>query len=194
MRKFIVSEMIELPLIQEKGGRRLDTKGARTCFEQHGEYTNAHGCYVFGIRAARGYKPIYVGKAIEQSLGDEALTQDKILKINNALLKNLRGTLVVAFVIPENKPGPCPQKLIEEIEYVLIQYAYQKNRQIENENGIYLCSWCIAGVMNRGQGRPTAESKKFRQLVGINNQKGKKLQVAMKRKQKTAASKGKKDK
>lgn len=166
-RKFIVSEIIQLPLIQEKCGRHLDETGAKKIFGRHRKFTEAQGCYVFGIRAGKGYKPVYVGKTTLQTLGEEVLSDGTVGKINRALLRNKKGTLVVAFVIPENKPGPNPSKLIDEVESVLIQYAYQKNPEIENENGIYQCAWFIDGVLNCPQGKPRDESRIFRRLVGI---------------------------
>lgn len=179
-RKFIVSELLELPLIQERAGRRLDAKKAKDIFAKHPKYTKAKGCYVFGLRAARGYKPIYVGKTTDQTLGRESLSDGTVRKINMALLKTRKATLVVAFVIPETQPGACPQKAIGEIESVLIQYAYQKNPQIENENGICRCGWYIDGVLNRGQGKPPAHSREFRRLVGIAQQSGAVLHAAVK--------------
>jgi len=182
-RKFIVSETLVLPLIQEKAGRHLDEKKAKALFARHPKFTNAKGCYVFGLRAAKGYKPIYVGKTTGQTLGEEALSDGTVRKINTALLKTRRATLVVAFVVPETRPGSCPQNAIDEIEFLLIQYAYQKNPQIENENGIYRCSWYIDGVLNRGQGKPSAHSREFRRLVGIAPQKGNEPHAAVKAQQ-----------
>ena len=181
-RKFIVSEPLELPLIQEKAGRRLDTKKAKAIFAKHPKFTDAQGCYVFGFRAARGYKPIYVGKTTGQTLGSESLSDGTVRKINTALLKTRRATLVVAFVIPETQPGACPQKAIGEIECVLIQYAYQKNPEIENENGFYRCGWFIDGVLNRNQGHPSLASQSFRKLVGIQS-KMHDPQIALKKRQ-----------
>lgn len=194
MRRFVVSEMIKLPLNIEKGGRCLNVKGAREILAQHGDFTEAYGCYVFGIRAGRGYKPVYVGKATEKFLGKEALDTDKIRKINQALLKNRKGTLVVAFVVPEKKRGAKPTTLIDEIEYVLIQYAYEKNPQIENKYDIFRCGWCIDGVKNHGPGHPSEDSIEFRRLIGITNQKAQTPHAAMKKKQKKACPKGRKGK
>lgn len=194
VRKFIVSELVELPLHQGVGRERwLNKKEAKRLFKKHPKYTDAHGCYVFGIRT-KGFKPVYVGKATEQSLGTEALSDHKVLKINSALRKNRWGRLVVAFVIPEKKSGRPPKNLIEEIEHVLIQYAYAKNPQIENVHGISLCGWFIEGVMNRIKGRPSAEAEEFRQLVGITHHTGQKASVAIKKKRKKACPKGKKGK
>lgn len=166
-RKFTVSEIIDVPYDLANGIKRINKKQARKKMKEFREYTDERGCYVFGIRAGKGCTPIYVGKAAKQALRTEVFSADKLEKFNNALFRYRKGTPVVAFVVPEKKRGVPPASLIDEMEGVLIQRAYAKNRKIENENGIYLCGWFIAGAINRGKGKPTEKSKAFCQLVGI---------------------------
>ena len=166
-RKFVVSDILDLPLANQPGGRQLDESGARKEFQRNKAFTSQCGCYVYGIRAAKGIKPVYVGKAVDQPLMTEALSSDKIRKINNAILKTRKGTPVVAFVVPDKKPGALPRSQINEIEGVLIQYAYAKNSDIENENGIYEPRWYVDGVINSNPGRRSEKAKAFRSMIGI---------------------------
>ena len=166
-RQFVVSDILELPVIKQPGGRQLDEAGALKVFQRNASFTSQPGCYVYGIRAAKGIKPVYVGKTEDQPLKKEALSPDKIGKINKAILKTRKGTPVVAFVVPAKKPGQPPKSLISEIEGVLIQYAYAKNPSIENDNGIFEPQWFIEGVINSKPGRRSKKAREFRSMVGI---------------------------
>lgn len=166
-RKFVVSDILSLPVVRRPGGRHLDEDGARAVFRDNRQYSSKCGCYVYGIRAAKGIKPVYVGKAVEQQLMAEALSPDKICKINKAILKTRRGTPVVAFIVPEKKLGATPTTQISEIEIALLQYAYAKNPDIENENGVYKPRWFIDGVVNSDPGRRSDKAVAFRSMVGI---------------------------
>ena len=166
-RMFTVSEILDLPVIKQRGGRHLNEIAAKKVFKDNSAFTTSRGCYVYGIRAAKGIKPVYVGKAVEQQLMEEALSADKICKINTAILKTRRGTPVVVFVVPDKKPGTVPTVQIGEIESILIQYAFAKNRNIENEKGVYKPRWFIDGVLNSNPGRRSRKAKAFRSMIGI---------------------------
>lgn len=51
------------------------------------ELPDACGCYVFAIRAAKGYRPWYVGKTKKNALIKEAFYDDKVNKYNIAINK-----------------------------------------------------------------------------------------------------------
>lgn len=166
-RKFVVSELIKVPLAREKAGRHIDTKQIHPLLEKCAAFAKKHGCYVFAIRTSQGATPVYVGRATKQTLGKEAFSADKLNKANCALQQWKKGTLVLAFVTPEDDRRNVAEKSIKEIEDVLIQYAHERNPNVQNERGIIKYRWFIDGVFNSNPGRPAEKCNRFRAMLGI---------------------------
>ncbi len=173
-RKYIVSELIEVPIVREIAGQYVHSTEARDAVrEQHPDFTDKHGCYVFGIKTKTGVNPVYVGCAGKRPLGFEAFTSHKRATLAEALAYYPNAKLFIAFVVPEDDEDVSD---IKEMEGVLIRYASEKNPDILNEVKPSAgrnakeggdCSWYIDGVFNGGRGRRSQAGKAFRAMVGI---------------------------
>ena len=47
--------------------------------------SEACGCYLFAVRAGKGFKPYYVGQACKRAISDEALNSTNLMKYNKVL-------------------------------------------------------------------------------------------------------------
>ncbi len=173
-RKYVVSELVPVPVVQEVAGQYIHRTEARdNVCNLHSTFTNRHGCYVFGIKTRKGVVPVYVGCTGKRTLGFEAFTSHKRAALAEALACYPDAKLFVAFVISD---GTEKESDIKEIESVLIRAARKKNPSIRNEtdpsvpqnekNGIAY-DWYIDGVTNGGRGRRSENAQAFRDMLGI---------------------------
>lgn len=125
------------------------------------------GCYVFALRAGRGYTPWYVGKATNSFL-NECFQPHKTGKYNKVLFEAKKGTPVMFFVVLPTKKGPVPKEKIAEVEKFLIEQALLKNRDLENiANTRSIPDWGIEGVLKGTKGKPSKSAVKFRRVMGL---------------------------
>ncbi len=173
--EFHVSRMIAVALIKGPGGRKYTEKSIATVKNRRKIYTDCYGCYIYSVKAGRGFTPIYVGSATEQSLGEEAFTSDKLLKCLQYLAEYKKGSLYITFVAPKNKVdptaithrGPCPTKRIQKLEKVLTAVAYRKNRKLINKRNRGLQEFFINGALNSNAGQPRNEVADFKKMIGL---------------------------
>jgi hypothetical protein len=132
------------------------------------ELANKHGCYIFALRAAKGFMPWYVGKAC-RPLVDEAFTADKLEKYNALLWKGRKGTPVMFFVVAEQVgKRKLPWQTVEDLEQTLIQAAVYRNPDVVNiANTMNLPEWNIRGVLRSGRGRPTGLESQFKTMMRL---------------------------
>ena len=163
-RKFMVSEPIDITIIQEINGRYVDEISTRKTFKNHFRFTENYGCYVFAIKTDTELKPVYVGQAFKQPLGHESFTSNKRWKLDKALTKTIGGTLLVQFIVPVDDE-PLTQRMLNEMESALIQFAYRKNPRIENKKRVkkpiknQLTEWSIDWDSDNG--------KLLKEMLGI---------------------------
>jgi hypothetical protein len=105
MAVFHTTTGFDIPVIvQRRGGRRVDDDSLKKFWQETGEVAEQHGCYVFSMRAGRGEKPWYVGKASRLSFATECFGAHK-LNIYNGILGNMKGRPRLTFVIPARARG-----------------------------------------------------------------------------------------
>src|SRR5665213_424981 len=124
------------------------------------------GCYIFALRAAKGFCPWYVGKAT-RSFKQEALGPHQLNHYNDVLFDGRKGTPVMFFVAPDGTKKSVPGATCGTIETFLIQSAYAENPQICNRQQTKIPDWTIKGVIRPDQGAPTNLEKAFRKMMGI---------------------------
>lgn len=125
------------------------------------ELINGCGCYVFAIRAAKGYTPWYVGQAAKMRLLAEAMNSNNREKYNK-ILGDHAGTPVL-FLLPKltnsgklakptkNKKGEL--KAVTFLEEWLIASALQKNPKLVNkQNTHFLKNLHVIGLFNPKSG------------------------------------------
>lgn len=125
------------------------------------------GCYVFAIRASRGFRPCYVGKT-KRSFHKEVFTSHKIAQHYTPTLANTRkGTPVMFFVVAPSGQGRPNQKMISDLERFLIQVGVAKNQKLSNIQNRQEAQWGIKGVIRGGGGNTTDDEKKFKTMMAI---------------------------
>jgi hypothetical protein len=122
------------------------------------------GWYVFGIRASKGLKPWYVGKA-GHTFSQEVFHYHKLSKYTDVIDSGRKGTPILFLLTYPNKKGKINNRLIGEVENYLIQMAAHVNPLIKNEQGVKPERWSIAGVMRSGWG--DKDAKYFRKMMQI---------------------------
>jgi hypothetical protein len=127
----------------------------------------ACGCYVFAIRAGRGYTPYYVGQASKRAIADEALNPSNREKYNIVLGHGRGGP--VLFALPMLTPqgryrkrrqvdGKLPE--MNFLERWLITTAIQKNPEIvNNKETKFLRRIHVSGLLNSKRGESTTASR-----------------------------------
>jgi hypothetical protein len=129
--------------------------------------SDACGCYVFAIRAGKGYTPYYIGQASKRTIADEALNPSNREKYNEVLGYG-RGRPML-FVLPMRTPkgkfrkrsqadGKLPA--MNFLERWLITTAIQKNPNIvNNKETRFLRGIHVVGLLNATRGESTTASQ-----------------------------------
>ena len=78
MTEFEVHGPYKIPCEEKSHGRLIKTGCPRFWTEDKAHLADERGCYVFCIRASKGYRPIYVGRTTKMSFRREAFGHHKI--------------------------------------------------------------------------------------------------------------------
>jgi hypothetical protein len=162
---FDVFGPFKIPVSNEKSGRLIPREGGEF-WESCPEFATKLGCYLFAVRAGRGYKPIYVGKT-SRNFQKECFALHKLDHYHRALVKRGRGTAVMFFVIPELRRGRANAKVIKDLESFLIQNASVKNPSLSNVQERKEAKWGIRGVIRGGKGKSSRAAREFKRGIGI---------------------------
>jgi hypothetical protein len=131
------------------------------------KFAHKRGCYLFAIRAARGYRPIYIGKTA-RSFEQECFTSHKLSAHFQPALANAgKGTPVLFLVVLKQAEGPTNRKAIGRVESFLIQNALVKNHDLSNIQGKKEEKWGISGVIRGGKGKASKSVKAFKSALGL---------------------------
>jgi hypothetical protein len=167
MSLFQVSISFDIsPSVRGRGGKIIDNTCIDTFWAAAQDYQARHGCYVFSLRAGKGARPWYVGKASMLTLGKEAFSLHK-REIYNTIIGDHAGTPMMTFVVPASGKGKTPHLMIDEIEEYLIGHAASRNVNLANKRKLPSQKWTIQGVVPAAQGKPAATAAAFKTLMGI---------------------------
>lgn len=166
MADFLIDGPYKIPFERRRGGRVLLHKEFWKQSDDLEDLGSERGCYVFAVRAGRGARPIYVGKATK-SFKQECLNPANKHKFADGLADYQKGTPVLYFVRHPPQRGKTNAKQIAEIENFLIQNALRRNADLQNIRGRQAPKWAIHGVIRGGQGKPTRAESEFRRLMGL---------------------------
>jgi len=173
-KELVVSGPFEMPCeqVKKKGVilRHIKRSNINDFWSQEGAALlgSKQGCYIFAMRAGRGFTPWYVGKATK-SFKQECFTPHKINKYQDAFRLVHKGTPVLFFIsLPaEDKKKKVPAKIVNELEGILIQHATEKNEALTNIQKTGTPLWSVKGIIRSGKGRPTKQILEFRKMMGI---------------------------
>lgn len=128
------------------------------------------GIYVFGIRAGKGFTPIYVGRATGTVFGTECFNKSNLRKYRSALRRYVKCTPVLLLVAHPKKKGRCNKKAIDEIETFLIQLCAEKNPRLQNLRKRRSPHWSIAGVIRCSRKGPRKKAEAvLKKMAGLRN-------------------------
>ena len=166
MASFTPKGPFEVSVTKAKAGGRAILKDDIEKFcAAHPELAKERGCYVFGFRASKGYKPVYIGKATK-SFKQEVFDHHKLNKYSQALGQQVKGTPVLFFVCLDVQRGRVNSSAIDEVESYLIQAGLVANVNLLNDKKTSVELWSIRGVI-RGKGKPSESAKKLRQCLNL---------------------------
>ena len=168
MAIFSVYGPCQIP-VSKKPKARLISEDLSPFWERHEEVASSKGCYIFAIRAGRGFTPLYVGKTTD-TFKTECFTPSKLEHYHRALADYIKGTPVLFFIVHPPNQGATNRKAITQIEDFLIQAGRMVNPNLRNIRGGRLPKWGIKGVIRAGQGGISESEKQFRRLMGIKKQ------------------------
>lgn len=166
MAVFTVRGPFEVPISKLPAARMVGPDNAKRFWQDHPRIGGEKGCYVFAIRAAKGIKPIYIGKATK-SFKQEVFTDHKRNKYNTALGSQLKGTPIMYFVILDRSRGRPNSKAIGEVETYLIQAGLKANKRLLNDRKAAVEAWQIKGVVRSSVGSPTNAALSLRQCLNL---------------------------
>lgn len=165
--RFSVSGPFTLP---RHGAKKLITEQTLrdlkdSLSDQEGLAT-ACGCYVFALRAGKGYTPHYVGQSCRRTILFEALNPINRERYNK-VLDSKKGTPVLFFIpllTPSGKfrkPRKADGSLasVDFLERWLISQAIQKNPHLTNNKETrFLRDLHVVGIFNPRRGESTKET------------------------------------
>jgi hypothetical protein len=134
--------------------------------------SQACGCYVFVIRAAKGYTPWYVGQSRRSSILKEAFNDSNQKKFHDVMNRKGNSGTPMIFLLPMLTDGgskfrkPTRQDgglaAVAFLEQWLIGQALLKNADLVNVHYTkYLKNMHVTGIFNPKQGKPTNASQEL---------------------------------
>lgn len=167
MAVFRVVGPLEVRFHRGKGGRTIRDEDIRSFWDSNKTYKNRRGCYVFGIRAGKGYTPGYVGEATK-SLKQEVFAPHKLTRYQQFLAEYARGTPVLLFVLFPAQKGKPNNSQIHAVQKYLIDLGITANPGLLNQKDTKPPDWGIKGIVRGGKGKTSKGTGDFRRMLGIN--------------------------
>lgn len=152
-----------VPVTKNPGGRVPDMESILDLWQNDSAWraiAKKKGCYVFALKAAKGYKPIYVGKAT-RSFKQECFAPHKQVKLLNALSLQQRGHLYLFLLC-----GSRNKAVVDNLETFLIQVGTERNEHLQNDRKRPVVIWSVTGVFNSKRGQPSSAAQKLRRVFG----------------------------
>ena len=166
MAEFLVSGPHDIPFENAGGGRHLYYKDFWDQTADLKLIGDERGVYLFGIRAGKGFSPLYVGSATK-TFKQECFNPSNRHKYLDGLADYKKCSPVMFFVVHPKQAGKTNIKEIEEIETFITQLASEKNPNLKNVKGAKRPKWSIKGVIRSGKGKPNGSAKLLRQAIGL---------------------------
>lgn len=163
---FSVLGAFKVPYHQGKAGRSITDENIKEFWKKTPAIAKARGCYVFGVRAAKGSTPGYVGKA-SKSFKQEVFGFHKIVRYQQFLTDYLKGTPILFFLVAGTKTGTPNKSHIKELEDYLIQIGVAANPDLLNIKGTKVEEWGIAGILRASKGKPSKAARDFKRLMKL---------------------------
>ena len=165
MASFTVKGPFVVPCTKMKVGRTISKTDIASFWEDHPALATEQGCYLFAFRAAKGSKPIYVGKATK-SFKQEVFTDHKLKKYSIGFASQAKGTPIMFYICLNRTKGVVNKTAIDEAESFLIQAGLAANNKLLNDKKTSVESWSIGGVV-RSRGKASKQALALRKCIKL---------------------------
>ena len=133
--------------------------------------SQAKGCYLFAVRAARGIRPWYVGKTeADYGFQGEAFDHHKLTHYNEVVNEQGAGVPVLFLIARRTRTDQAFKQrdpFALYLERLLIMYALRANDELKNtKDAAFFRNASIPGLLNPGKGRIPPSARKL--LVTLN--------------------------
>jgi hypothetical protein len=160
-------------LKRSNGGVDRSTKNSfwKSIETEYPSLPNAVGCYVFALKAAKGFKPWYVGKTEKQSFMSETWQPGKLLSYGEVIRKHKGKPMLflLAKLTPQDKfAKPTKRKIgaVAALEEMLIGICLQRNSELLNKKTTrYLKGLQVPGYLNDSPGARPKNAKALARLL-----------------------------
>lgn len=134
---------------------------------------DAVGCYVFALKAAKGYTPWYVGMTRKRSFKGETLQPHKLLGYGKVIRAH-KGTPVLFLLAKHTPKGkfvrPSKRKggggSIAALEEMLIGVCLQRNKELLNKRTTkFISELRVPGFVNESPGKRSQNAKELARLL-----------------------------
>jgi hypothetical protein len=139
---------------------------------KHPFLSDAVGCYIFALKAGKGYRPWYVGKTDKQCFADETWNHANLLNYGEIIRKRKGSPMLflLAKITPQGRfQRPTVRKKIGAIavlEDMLIATCLQRNSELVNKRKIkFLTRLQVPGYINETPGARTKDARALAQLL-----------------------------
>jgi hypothetical protein len=167
MTQFAPFGPFKISISKKSGGRTISDANIVSFWNEHRSFAQRIGCYVFAMRAGKGYTPIYIGKATK-SFGSEVFAPHKHAKYLQALTSYKRGTPVIFLIAyPSYKKGAINKNHLSVLEKFLIQQAVIVNSNLLNINLTKIPKWGIAGIIRSTTKKPNKSATQLKRVMGF---------------------------
>jgi len=166
MTAFQVVGPLVVPVYIGAAARHIRAAEGEEFFINHPAIAKRKGCYVFGSRAGKGIRPVYVGMATK-TFDQECFADHKRGKYNEALADYHKGTPVLFFMVQPKKKGPDNKKHMLDLERFLIQTGVAANPELLNVKNTKQEEWGIIGVLRGGAGKPSRSASLFKRMMKL---------------------------
>lgn len=172
-KMFVIRGPLTIPCDPMPGGRVINTANVSQFWEvpEAKKLAGKIGCYIFAIKAGRGFTPIYVGKTV-RSFKEECFTPKNLHAYTIGLASVVKGNPVMFFVtplwnVPNKENNASAGKLIGEVEKSLIQWASDANPDgLLNKQNVGR-DWDIQGIHRGAGGKGKKSSTDFRRMLNL---------------------------
>jgi|GEM_PF-2737924 hypothetical protein len=135
---------------------------------------NAKGCYVFAMRAGKGIRPWYVGKATGHlGFEQEALHSDKLAKYNTVIASYRRGTPVLFFLARRTRndtrfSASTYDSDARWLERHLLGFAWEANPNlVNNRHTGMLRDGFVPGLLNSSSRGLTDTDRQLKRVFNL---------------------------
>jgi len=140
--------------------------------ESHPSLSAAVGCYIFAIKAGKGFTPWYVGKTEKMSFSRETWQDGKLLNFGEVIRKYDKGKPVLFLLAKVTDKGKFtkPTKRrnlgsVSALEEMLIGVCLQRNKELLNKKSVKYRAMHVPGYLNDQRGKPTKAASNLAMLL-----------------------------